>query len=86
MIGCDPVEVVELEVDLRLSRDREEVEHTVRRAAGCGDRRDRVLEIHVRSSEEVPSARRVDRIERGHAACDRERATRDARALNRLSS
>ena len=40
----DAVEVVELERDAELARDREQVEDAVRRAAGGGDRGDRVLE------------------------------------------
>ena len=40
----DRVEVLELELDPDLVRDREQVEHAVRRAARAGDGGDRVLE------------------------------------------
>ena len=40
----DPLEVVDVHLHPRLARDREQVEHAVRRAAGGADGRDRVLD------------------------------------------
>ena len=57
----DAVELVDRQVDPELVRDREQVQHAVRRAAGRRDRGDRIL----------------DRVTRDHlrrAACRRERA------------
>ena len=45
---ADAVEVVELELDLRLVRDREQVQHRVRGAAERHRDRDRVLERLLR--------------------------------------
>ena len=51
----DPLEVVDREVDPEVARDRDQVEHPVRRAAGRGDRRDRVLEGRLRSRRSAAS-------------------------------
>src|SRR5262249_23993425 len=53
----DRVEVLELERDAGLPRDREQVEHAVRRAARAGDRGDRVLERLAREDRRRPRVR-----------------------------
>src|SRR5690606_36164553 len=52
--GGDLVEVVQLELDVRLVRDREQVEHRVGGPAERHDHRDRVLERPL--GEDVPRA------------------------------
>ena len=52
--GRDAVEVLERELDARLVRDREQVEHAVRRPAGAGDPDDRVLERRPRDERRRP--------------------------------
>ncbi len=50
----DLVEVFELERQVELARDREEVENGVRRAAGGGDRSDRILDRRPRQDRGRP--------------------------------
>ena len=68
----DRVEVVELERDAGLARDREQVQHAVRRAAGAGDRGDRVLERLAREDRRRPRVV-ADEVHRHPPGLDRGR-------------
>src|SRR5690606_19636882 len=52
----DAIEVADLELDARLARDREEMEHGVRRPSRRHDARDRVLERLARDDLARPDA------------------------------